>query len=140
MIRPRQTTTRSGQILILLMAMLLGGSAVLGAGIFATGSTIGEIQDRIDHSVTDKARRKSCDKILEAWKEDSDKFLEANAERREKLLVDLERHSTQVGELQAHFSRLQAANQKIEATVLDRRFALKELLTREEWQKVFAPR
>jgi septal ring factor EnvC (AmiA/AmiB activator) len=139
-IRPVRTTTRSGQILILLMASLLGGSAVIGAGMLATGSTIGEIQDRVDERVSDKARRKSCDQVLESWKKDSEKFLEANAERRDGLLVALERHATEVGELQGHFSRMQAANQKIQATVLDRRFALKQLLTREEWQKVFPPR
>jgi len=136
-IRPVRTTTRSGQILILLMASLLGGSAVIGAGMLATGSTIGEIQDRVDERVSDKARRKSCDQVLESWKKDSEKFLEANADG---LLVALERHATEVGELQGHFSRMQAANQKIQATVLDRRFALKQLLTREEWQKVFPPR
>ncbi|MBI5364616.1 MAG: hypothetical protein HZA53_15680 [Planctomycetes bacterium] len=137
MIRRVRNPKQRGQILVLLLASILGGSGLIGVGLFATGSSIDDIEDRVDAAVGDASRRKSAEAVLQAWREEGERFLEANAERREQLLERLERHDTTPGDLNTRFVGMQAANQKIQGTVLDRRFELKALLTPEEWRKVF---
>ena len=135
--RQTRRENRRGQVLILLLAAGLGGSALIGAGIFATGKSIGEIEDRVDNAVGDKSRRKSAENVLDAWKKEAETFLEDNAKRRDKLVTTLERHDARPEELRALFDEMRTSNHKIQEQVLTRRFELKSILTREEWERVF---
>jgi BioD-like phosphotransacetylase family protein len=136
-IRRSALASRRGQILVLLLYTLLGGSGLIGVGIFATGRSIDALEDRIEDVVTDKSRRKSAQQVLATWEKQGEAFLDEHAERREQLLEKLERHATRPAELRALFGAMSAANQQIQTRVLDQRFALKALLTRAEWEQLF---
>jgi hypothetical protein len=59
------------------------------------------------------------------------------AKHRKELLEHLERHDGKAADVDRVFNQLQAKTLKETLEVVDRRFALKDKLTRDEWQRVF---
>lgn len=130
--------SKRGQVLVLLLVALMGGSSLMAVGMMGTGRSVDEIADSVNQHVHDKSRRKAAEAVLEAWKEDGERFLKGNAKRREQLLKHLHQHSTTREELHLLLSEIRSAHHQVQKTTLDHRFALKAQLTREEWQRVFA--
>ena len=74
---------------------------------------------------------------IRRWKDESEGFTKKYAKTREELLQVLERHDATPGEVSAVFDKVQATNLEVVTRVVDRRFALRDSLTREEWKQVF---
>lgn len=131
-------SAKRGQVLVLLLVALMGGSSLMAVGMMGTGRSVDEIADSVDQHVHDKSRRKAAEGVLQAWKEDGERFLKGNAKRREELLTKLHQHSTTREELHRLLLEVRSAHHQVQKTALDHRFALKAQLTREEWERVFA--
>lgn len=136
----RRFTKQRGQVLIILVSTLfLAGSAGTAskAGWIAMGMTVDTLNERIEKAVFDPDRREKVIELTNIWKDEADAFFVAHNERKKKLLDLIVRHDATPEEfrnLTADFDEQFLAMDRI---VLESRAALRDFMSRSEWETVF---
>lgn len=122
-------------LIALIAALLLSGSS----GASPLLAAFEQAKASIEAAVPDRARRAQ----LAALVEDAEKSMKAALKGRAKTIEDLvariRPHQATTADIQPLLLRLRAEVQAAQAQVVHARFELQERMTREEWQKVFAP-
>jgi len=130
---------QQGQVLVILLgALLLGGAAVMAAGVFGTGKSLEDLDKAVKKEVTDKSRRDAARQVIADWSKDVKKFVKESGSRQKAVTKLMRRHDATRPELDALMAEQSQAGDGIEQRVVDYRFALKDHLDREEWRLVFA--
>jgi hypothetical protein len=114
---------------------MLGGSVTVG--LLATGQSTKQITKEVKSLEMDEERQDETVRLLKKWKKDGKAFWKADQKSMKKVLKLMKKYETTPGELQDLIDRQDQNADEHDKTLLDTRFALKEQLTREEWDAVF---
>jgi len=119
----------------LLMMFFLGGAAVSGSVL--TQPMLDDIDERVRAAVTDPARAARATAELEGLRAELGQF-EKGFGNSSKSLAKLYRdHGADAVELRAQLDTLDSEWETAQSRALDHRFALRDSMTREEWNEVF---
>ena len=139
----RRFTRQQGQVLIILVTSLFlagGAGTASKAGWIAMGMTVDTLDERIEKAVFDPQRRDRIIELTDAWKEEADAFFKTHAGRKKELLDLIGRHDATLEEFKKLAANFDEQLRTIDRVVLDTRSALRELMSRSEWEAVFEDR
>jgi hypothetical protein len=105
--------------------------------VSSTGQTAKEITKKIKNLEMDDERQDEALRLVKQWKKDGKAFWKADQKNMKKLFKLMKKYETtpeELDELVAAQDRNADENDRI---LLDSRFALKEQMTKEEWDAVF---
>jgi predicted nucleic acid-binding Zn-ribbon protein len=117
---------------------MIVGIAALVLMLFGGGARLDALEKAIKNHVEDSTRVERAQEIIEdvraAIAAEKSQILDI---RKDITALD-ERHDATVEEYRKQFDRLNRAWTELDQKLLDARFRLKQVLTREEWNAVFA--
>jgi len=119
--------------------MIVAALAALLVGMGGDGLSIDDFKDRIKDTISDKARVEQINGILDEMEElakDYDEELKSVGKRVSDYNKDYD--APEYG-LQAIFADGIESSNAARAKFLDRHFKMKDLMTEDEWNKIFAP-
>ncbi len=117
--------------------------AALIAYLFLSGGATGPMDylntavDRLDQAVVDDSSRRTADKILDAMVERTEGHDDLTASLAEQLVTLVEAGGDDA-EVEAVWQQFFDADVEYADAMMDLRFALRDRLTREEWQALFS--
>lgn len=132
-----------GQVLIILISSLfLGGLATSGGsssqiGRLTTGVTLDTIQARIDEAIDDPQRKAEIFDLLDQWRKEAEAYFSRIDERRTKLLDTMMDHEVDFEEFGKFMAEMDEKNDASDEKIIDIRFALRDQMSRSEWEAVF---
>jgi hypothetical protein len=131
--------TQRGQVLIILLgALLLGGSGIV-VGTLSTGHDIDELKSRVKHAVADPQRAREVRALLDDWEHQGKAYWKAVDKDHKTILTALERHDGKAEDFEPTLADIGAREAASFGQFLELRSSLKARLTPQEWQLVFAP-
>jgi hypothetical protein len=133
-------TKRQGQVLIVLVTSLFlagGAGTASKAGWIAMGITVDTLDKRVEKAVFDPERRDRIMELTKKWREKADAFFKAHAGRKKELLDLIVRHDSNPDEFRKLAARFEEELRTIDRVVLDTRSALRDCMSRSEWEAVF---
>jgi|GEM_PF-2157311 len=116
-----------------LMALLFLGS---GAGQMMDG--IDQMHDSIKSEIADEDTRKAALGIADRMKDSTKNFADIDADGENELLELIQQYETTTADLQKHLDAAYQQRINYQQAMLALRFELKDGLSREQWNKVFA--
>jgi hypothetical protein len=119
----------------ILMAFFLGGAGVQGSVL--TEPMLDDLDKRIEAEIVDPGRTERAAASIDGLRKDLKKFEKAFSESSETLTKLYEEHGADPASMRAELSTLDSKWGATQSRLLDHRFALKETLTREEWESLF---
>jgi len=128
---------QSGQILIILATTLLFGGATVTVGVFTTGQPIKEITKKVKNLQMEEDRQDEALRLVKKWKKDGKTYWKADQKNMKKLLKLMKKYETTPEDLQELITKQDQNSDENDKILLDIRFALKEQMTKEEWDAVF---
>jgi len=128
---------QSGQILVILATTLLFGGATVAVGVMTTGQTAKEITKKIKNLEMDEDRQDEALRLIKQWKKDGKAFWKADQKNMKKLFKLMKKYETTPGELDELVAAQDRNADENDRILLDNRFALKEQMTKEQWDAVF---
>lgn len=118
------------------IAAVLAALMFIGASIGGAGLTV-HAREHLDDVVADEDRRDQADGILEEMETELVDAAEAHQEMVQGVAALTEDRAAGPAEFEALFAEGGLSDR--DAQFIDRRFRLKNTLTREEWQELFPP-
>ena len=128
---------QGGQVLVILLTTVFLGGSTAAVGVLTTGQTSKEITKKVKKLDMDKDREKQALKLVKRWKKDGKAFWKADQKNLKKVFKLMKKYETTPEDLDRFLARQDRNIDKNDAILLDSRFALKEVLTEEEWNAVF---
>ena len=119
----------------LLAVLLLSGSS----GASPLLAEFEHAKASIDTEIHDRARRAELAALVEDAEKSMKAALQGRAKTTGQLVAALRPHQATPADVQPLVLRLRSEVQAAQAQVIRARFALKDRMTRDEWQGVFAP-
>ena len=116
-----------------MIALLFLGS---GAGYLASG--IDQTHDNIEDRIADENTRKAALEIVERMTDTTKEHGDADNDGEKALLELIQDYETTTAELQTHLAASYDQRVEYQQQMLGLRFELRDVLSREEWNKVFA--
>ena len=133
----KRISNQSGQILIILLSTIfLGGATTITT--FIEGHSAKDVKKAVKKVVADDARKDEILELIDTWKKEKKKHDKEVIKGRKSILKVMERYDWTREDLQQASSRLDEAIRKIDRSYLDLRFNLKEKITRDEWNAIYA--
>ena len=133
----KRISNQSGQVLIILLsAIFLGGATTTTT--FIEGHSAKDVKKAVKKVVADDSRKDEILELIDTWNKEKKKHDKEVKKGRKSILKIMERYDWTREELQQASSRLDEAIQKIDRNYLDLRFNLKEKITRDEWNAIYA--
>lgn len=120
----------------LLVAFFLGGAAASGA--LLTEDMLNDFNHRAEQVVVDAERIDAITKEVASLHDELKAFNKALAKSGKSLNAYYTDHSADAASMQAELDALNSAWVAAQSRVLDHRFSIRDQMTREEWQAVFA--
>ena len=117
---------------------MLVGIAALFLMLFGGGARFDAIEKAIEKQVNEPDRVERAQEILAQVQDAIVAKQSRIVEIRKGITALDERHDTTVEEYRAQYERLNRAWADLDKQLLDARFRLKQILSREEWTAVFA--
>lgn len=134
-----RTSSRSGQVLILLAGALFIGGSTLLTGRYLTGHDIRDVDKALQDVVDDPERLAKAREVIKTWRKDGNYFHKRTKQRGSMVTELLKSRGTPPSTIQITLVDMDEDTDTTLQRVLDYRFALRELLTAEEWAEVFPP-
>ena len=120
-------------LLAALIALLFLGA---GAGLMLDG--IDHIHDSIESQIADDGTRKEALEVVDRMKDTAKKFADTDGDGEKELLKLVQQHETTTAELKNHLDAVYQQRIEYQQQMLTMRFELKDTLSREQWNNVFA--
>ncbi len=134
----KRISSQSGQVLIILLSTIFLGGAAATITTFIEGHSARDVKKTVKKVVADDSRKDEILELIDTWKKEKKKHDKEVKKGRKSLLKVMERYDGTREELQQASSRLDETIQKIDWSYLDLRFNLKETITRDEWNAIYA--
>lgn len=129
----RRLSSRSGQVLIILLGALFLGGGAASVLVFVQGHSPKEMREAVKKVVSDDKRRDAALTIIEDWeKRNKEQEKELNKERAE-LVKIMKRHDAKREEADLVAAKLDQSMLAMDRSFLEMRFGVKDQLTKEEW-------
>lgn len=126
-----------GQVLILLLGgLFLGGG--IAAGLLTTGQPLKDIEKRAKALPLDEVREQRVLELMDAWKDVSKPAWKTRGEPADEIVRLVGERSATREQFLAEFDRLRAAMDAAHEQVLPIREQLRDTLSRDEWNALFA--
>lgn len=121
-------------MLVALIAALLVGSS----GSSSLLAAFDQAQASVKTEIKDRERRAQLLSAIDEAERAMKRALKGRAEATEEVVMHLRSHEAKAVEMQPALARLRADAEAVQEQVIRSRFALKDRMSREEWQKVFS--
>ncbi|HVY04736.1 MAG TPA: hypothetical protein VHB46_02045 [Burkholderiales bacterium] len=130
-----------GQVLIALFigSLLVGGSAAGMRVLFDPDSTA-SLKKNLESQIADKDRLRRLDAVLDRLHDEGVKMQDDRERHGKALLALIQRHDATTAEFDTLLAGADADDAGSTRHLLDLRFELRQALTSEEWEKLFAKR
>ena len=116
-----------------LIALLFLGS---GAGLMLDG--IDHIHDSVESQIADDSTRKAALEVVDRMKDMAKHFADTDSDGEKALLKLIQQYETTTAELKNHLDAVYQQRIEYQQQMLTIRFELKDTLSREQWDNVFA--
>ena len=123
----------------ILMAFFLGGAGGIFGGIL-TQSILEDADSRMQQAIDEPARAERAAALIKELSSEMKGFDKTFARSGKALTRIYKDHTAEEGAMQAQLDTLNSDWESAQARALDLRFDVKEVMTREEWQRAFADR
>jgi hypothetical protein len=124
-------------MLMALMAMYFFGGAGGDTGAVLTSSGVKDLQERVEFVIEDDARRDSATELLKDLGSDVKAFEKTFASSGKQLNKLYRTHGVATEDALAVFDDLNAHWAEGQEQALNARFALRDMLSEEEWSAIF---
>lgn len=116
-----------------MIALLFLGS---GASLMLDG--IDQMHDSIKSEIADEGTRKAALDIADRIEDTAKDFADIDADGEKELLALIQQYETTTADLQKHLDAAYQQRINYQQAMLALRFELKDKLSREQWERVFA--
>jgi hypothetical protein len=123
--------------------MLIGMIAALILGSAGTSSLLkafDRAHSSVGYQIADQGRRDALIRVIEDAERSMKRGLRSRAKATSEVATLARSYDTQPAEIERVLDGLRADARAAQEEAIARRFALKERLSREEWQRIFSPR
>ena len=134
----KRISNQSGQVLIILLSAIFLGGATTTITTFIQGHSAKDVKKAVKKEVADDSRKDEILELIDTWNKEKKKHDKEVKKGRKSILKVIKRYDWTREELQQASSRLDEAIWKIDRSYLDLRFNLKEKITRDEWNAIYA--
>ncbi len=134
----KRISSQRGQVLIILLSTIFLGGAATTITTFIKGHPAKDVKKAVKKEVAADARKDEILELIGTWQKEKKKHDKEVKKGRKSILKVMERYDGTREELQQASSRLDETIQKIDRSYLDLRFNLKETITRDEWNAIYA--
>jgi uncharacterized protein HemX len=123
----------------ILMAFFLGGAGGVFGGIL-TQSILEDAEGRMQQTIDDPARAEQAATLVKELSSEIKRFDKTFGKSGKALTKIYKNHAAEEGALQAQLDALNTDWEAAQGRALDLRFDVKEVMTREEWERTFTER
>lgn len=128
-----------GQTVLLLLSVLFLGSASLALSPFTQEEARQTLETALDLNVHDVDRRNASKAIIARWREHRQKIAAQQAQLQQTLMELLSEHGTEIEMVRPVIADIVKLDTLLDETFMDTVFSLRSQLTRNEWERIFAP-